>query len=142
LRNENIDVINYTDNVQLFITRSLNPAKISSIQLDDENKKADVYLDPDQVSLAIGKGGFNIRLASMLSGYEIDVYRNVDESDDVELTEFGDEIEGWVIDALKMIGCDTARDVLKVEAKDLVKRTDLEEETVKEVLSILQTELE
>jgi N utilization substance protein A len=142
LRNENIDVINYTDNVQLFITRSLNPAKISSIQLDDENKKADVYLDPDQVSLAIGKGGFNIRLASMLTGYEIDVYRNVDESDDVELTEFGDEIEGWVIDALKAIGCDTARDVLKVEAKDLVKRTDLEEETVKEVLSILQTELE
>ena len=142
LRNENIDVINYTDNVQLFITRSLNPAKISSIQLDDENKKADVYLDPDQVSLAIGKGGFNIRLASMLTGYEIDVYRNVDESDDVELTEFGDELEGWVIDALKAIGCDTARDVLKVEAKDLVKRTDLEEETVKEVLSILQTELE
>ncbi len=142
LRNENIDVINFTDNIQLFITRSLNPAKISSIQLNDETKKADVYLDPDQVSLAIGKGGFNIRLASMLTGYEIDVYRNIDESDDVELTEFGDEIEAWVIDALKAIGCDTARDVLKVEAKDLVKRTDLEEETVKEVLSILQTELE
>lgn len=142
LRNENIDVINFTDNIQLFITRSLNPAKISSIQLNDETKKADVYLDPDQVSLAIGKGGFNIRLASMLTGYEIDVYRNIDESDDVELTEFGDEIEAWVIDALKAIGCDTARDVLKVEAKDLVKRTDLEEETVKEVLSILQSELE
>ena len=114
LRNENIDVINFTDNFQLYITRALNPAKISSIQLNDENKKADVYLDPDQVSLAIGKGGFNIRLASMLTGYEIDVYRNVDEADDdVELTEFSDEIEGWVIDALKAIGCDTARDVFE-----------------------------
>lgn len=143
LRNENIDVINYTDNVQLFITRALNPAKISSIQLNDENKKADVYLDPDQVSLAIGKGGFNIRLASMLTGFEIDVYRNVDEADDdVELTEFSDEIESWVIDALKSIGCDTARDVLKVEASDLIKRTDLEEETVNDVLSILQAEFE
>lgn len=143
LRNENIDVINYTDNIQLYITRALNPAKISSIQLDDDNKKTDVYLDPDQVSLAIGKGGFNIRLASMLTGYEIDVYRNVDEADDdVELTEFADEIEGWVIDALKSVGCDTARDVLNVDAADLVKRTDLEEETVNEVLSILQTEFE
>ena len=143
LRNENIDVINFTDNFQLYITRALNPAKISSIQLDDENKKADVYLDPDQVSLAIGKGGFNIRLASMLTGYEIDVYRNVDEADDdVELTEFSDEIEGWVIDALKAIGCDTARDVLNVEAADLVKRTDLEEETVNDVLAVLQAEFE
>ncbi|MBF90833.1 MAG: transcription termination/antitermination protein NusA [Flavobacteriales bacterium] len=143
LRNENIDVINFTDNVQLYITRALNPAKISSLQLDDENKKADVYLDPDQVSLAIGKGGFNIRLASMLTGYEIDVYRNVDEADDdVELTEFSDEIEGWVIDALKAIGCDTARDVLNVEANDLVKRTDLEEETVNDVLAVLQAEFE
>ena len=143
LRNENIDVINYTDNVQLFITRALNPAKVSSIQLNDENKKADVYLDPDQVSLAIGKGGFNIRLASMLTGFEIDVYRNVDEADDdVELTEFSDEIESWVIDALKSIGCDTARDVLNVEASDLIKRTDLEEETVNDVLSILQAEFE
>ena len=143
LRNENIDVINFTDNVQLYITRALNPAKISSIQLDDENKKSDVYLDPDQVSLAIGKGGFNIRLASMLTGYEIDVYRNVDEADDdVELTEFSDEIEGWVIDALKAIGCDTARDVLNVEAADLVKRTDLEEETVNDVLAVLQAEFE
>ena len=143
LRNENIDVINFTDNVQLYITRALNPAKISSIQLDDENKKADVYLDPDQVSLAIGKGGFNIRLASMLTGYEIDVYRNVDEADDdVELTEFSDEIEGWVIDALKAIGCDTARDVLNVEATDLIKRTDLEEETVNDVLAVLQAEFE
>ena len=126
LRNENIDVINYTDNVQLFITRALNPAKVSSIQLNDENKKADVYLDPDQVSLAIGKGGFNIRLASMLTGFEIDVYRNVDEADDdVELTEFSDEIESWVIDALKSIGCDTARDVLNVEASDLIKEPTL-----------------
>tara|TARA_B100000900_G_scaffold71025_1_gene56328 strand:- start:5485 stop:6720 length:1236 start_codon:yes stop_codon:yes gene_type:complete len=143
LRNENIDVINFTDNIHLYITRALNPAKISSIQLDDENKKVDVYLDPDQVSLAIGKGGFNIRLASMLTGYEIDVYRNVDEADDdVELTEFSDEIEGWVIDALKAIGCDTARDVLNVEAADLVKRTDLEEETVNDVLAVLQAEFE
>ena len=143
LRNENIDVINYTDNLQLFITRSLNPAKVSSIQLDEENSKADVYLHPDQVSLAIGRGGFNIRLASMLTGYEIDVYRNIDESDDdVELTEFIDEIEDWIIDELKSIGCDTARDVLKLDVADLVKRTDLEEETVSEVLEILKAELE
>jgi N utilization substance protein A len=143
LRNENIDVINYTDNIQLFITRSLNPAKVSSIQLDEEITKADVYLHPDQVSLAIGRGGFNIRLASMLTGYEIDVYRNIDESDDdVELTEFVDEIEGWIIDELKSIGCDTARDVMKLEVADLVKRTDLEEESVNEVLNILKAELE
>ena len=143
LRNENIDVINYTDNIQLFITRSLNPAKVSSIELDEENSKADVYLHPDQVSLAIGRGGFNIRLASMLTGYEIDVYRNIDESDDdVELTEFVDEIEDWIIDELKSIGCDTARDVIKLDIADLVKRTDLEEETVSEVLEILKAELE
>ena len=143
LRNENIDVINYTDNIQLFITRALNPAKVSSIQLDEETSKADVYLHPDQVSLAIGKGGFNIRLASMLTGYEIDVYRNIDEADDdVELTEFTDEIEGWIIDELKSIGCDTARDVIKLDKADLVKRTDLEEETVNEILSILKAELE
>ena len=143
LRNENIDVINYTDNIQLFITRSLNPAKVSSIELDEENSKADVYLHPDQVSLAIGRGGFNIRLASMLTGFEIDVYRNIDEADDdVELTEFVDEIEGWIIDELKSIGCDTARDVIKLDIADLVKRTDLEEETVSEVLEILKAELE
>ena len=145
LRNENIDVINFTDNIQLYITRALNPAKVSSIQLNDKNKKAEVFLDPDQVSLAIGKGGFNIRLASMLTGYEIDVYRNIDEADaddDVELTEFSDEIEGWVIDALKAIGCDTARDVLNLDSADLVKRTDLEEETVNDVLAILQAEFE
>ena len=143
LRNENIDVINYTDNIQLFITRSLSPAKVSSIQLDEDNLKADVYLHPDQVSLAIGRGGYNIRLASMLTGYEIDVYRNVDESDDdVELTEFVDEIDDWIIDELKSIGCDTARDVIKLDVEDLVKRTDLEEETVSEVLNILKAELE
>ena len=143
LRNENIDVINYTDNIQLFITRSLNPAKVSSILLDEENSKADVYLHPDQVSLAIGRGGFNIRLASMLTGYEIDVYRNIDDADDdVELTEFVDEIEGWIIDELKSIGCDTARDVIKLDVADLVKRTDLEEETVNEVLGIFKAELE
>ena len=143
LRNENIDVINYTDNTQLYITRALNPAKITSIQINDETNKAEVYLHPDQVSLAIGKGGFNIRLASMLTGYEIDVYRNVDEAeDDVELSEFSDEIEGWIIDALKAIGCDTARDVIKLDKADLVKRTDLEEETVAEVMAILKAELE
>lgn len=143
LRNENIDVINFTENTQLYITRALNPAKITSIQFDEETKKADVYLHPDQVSLAIGKGGFNIRLASMLTEYEIDVYRNIDESeDDVELSEFSDEIDGWIIDELKAIGCDTARDVIKLDKADLVKRTDLEEETVSEVLSILKEELE
>ena len=143
LRNENIDVINYTDNIQLFITRALNPAKVSSIQLDEDTSKADVYLHPDQVSLAIGKGGFNIRLASMLTAYEIDVYRNIDEADDdVELTEFTDEIEGWIIDELKSIGCDTARDVIKLDKADLVKRTDLEEETIDDVIRILKEEFE
>ena len=143
LRNENIDVINYTENTQLYITRALNPAKISSIKLDEENKKAEVYLDPDQVSLAIGKGGFNIRLASMLTNFEIDVYRDIDEADDdVELTEFTDEIEDWIIDALKAVGCDTAKDVLQVDQEELIKRTDLEEETIKDVLNILKSEFE
>ena len=143
LRNENIDVINYTENTQLYITRALNPAKISSIKLDEETKKAEVYLDPDQVSLAIGKGGFNIRLASMLTDFEIDVYRDVDEADDdVELTEFTDEIEDWIIDALKAVGCDTAKDVLQVDQEELIKRTDLEEETIKDVLNILKSEFE
>lgn len=143
LRNENIDVINYTENIQLFISRSLNPAKVTSITLDEENKKAEVYLQPDQVSLAIGRGGFNIRLASMITGYEIDVYRDVDSADDdVELMEFRDEIEGWILDELKAIGCDTARDVLQLEHSDLVKRTDLEEETVISVVEILKAELE
>jgi N utilization substance protein A len=143
LKNENIDVINFTENKQLFISRSLNPAKVSTIEINEEDKKANVYLHPDQVSLAIGRGGFNIRLASMITGYEIDVYRNVDElDDDVELTEFVDEIEGWIIDQLKSIGCDTARDVLNLDVSDLIKRTDLEEETVVEVIQILNAELE
>ena len=114
LGNENIDVINYTDNLKLFITRSLSPAKITSIQIDDENKKADVYLKPDQVSLAIGKRGYNIRLAGQLTGYEIDVYRDIDENEDVALTEFMDEIDEWIIDVFKSIGCDTAKSVLEL----------------------------
>ncbi len=143
LKNENIDVINYTENDQLLIARSLSPAKISSITLDEENMKADVFLKPDQVSLAIGKGGHNIKLASKLTGYEIDVYRETEaELDDVELTEFSDEIEEWVINALKAIGCDTARSVLNLEIADLVKRTDLETETIEDVVRILRDELE
>jgi N utilization substance protein A len=143
LKNENIDVINFTENTQLFISRSLNPAKVTSIEINEDDNKANVYLHPDQVSLAIGRGGFNIRLASMITGYEIDVYRNVDElDDDVELTEFGDEIEGWIIDQLKSIGCDTARDVLNLDVADLIKRTDLEEETVVDVIQIIKAELE
>ena len=143
LKNENIDVINYTANDQLLIARALSPAKISSITLDEENMKADVFLKPDQVSLAIGKGGHNIKLASKLTGYEIDVYRETEaELDDVELTEFSDEIEEWVIKALKAIGCDTARSVLNLEVADLVKRTDLETETIEDVVRILRDELE
>ncbi len=143
LRNENIDVINYTANDQLLIARALSPAKISSITLDNENAKADVYLKPDQVSLAIGKGGHNIKLASRLTGYEIDVYRESEaELDDVELEEFADEIESWIIDALKSIGCDTARSVLDHDIEDLATRTDLEIETVREVVRILRSEFE
>ena len=144
LKNENIDVINYTNNSTLFITRALSPAKIVSINLNDEVKKADVYLKPDQVSLAIGKGGHNIKLASKLTEYEIDVYREADENetDDVDLEEFADEIDGWVLDELKAIGCDTARSVIDVGKADLVSRTDLEEETIDEVLKILLEELE
>ena len=143
LKNENIDVINYTTNISLYITRALSPAKVTSIKIDEENKRAEVYLKPDQVSLAIGKGGHNIKLASRLAGYEIDVYRDTDtESEDVDLDEFSDEIEGWIIDELKTIGCDTARSVLELSTEDLVKRTDLEEETIKEVKSILKSEFE
>ena len=143
LRNENIDVINFTSNVQLFITRALSPAKISSITINDEAKRADVYLKPDQVSLAIGKGGYNIKLAGKLTGYEIDVYREAsDESEDVDIEEFADEIEHWILDELKKIGCDTARSVLDLSVADLVKRTDLEEEMVTEVQSILKEEFE
>jgi N utilization substance protein A len=143
LKNENIDVINYTNNLQLYIQRALSPAKITSIKLDDEKKTAAVYLKPDQVSLAIGRGGHNIKLAGKLTGYEIDVYREADEQDeDVDIEEFTDEIESWIIDEFKRIGLDTAKSVLALTVGELVKRTDLEEETVKEVLSILQAEFE
>ncbi len=144
LRNENIDVINYTSNINLYIQRALAPAKISSMEIDDENKKAKVYLQPDEVSLAIGKGGYNVKLASMLTGYEIDVYREIDEDDldDIYLDEFNDEIDQWVIDAFKAIGLDTAKEVLGTSKEDLLRRTDLEEETVDEVLRILAAEFE
>ena len=143
LRNENIDVINYTANPQLFIARSLSPAKISNTVIDDENGKADVFLRPDQVSLAIGKGGHNIKLASRLTGYEIDVYREEgNDNEDVDIEEFADEIDSWIIDALKAIGCDSAKSVLRLSKEDLIKRTDLEEETVDAVLSIFRAEFE
>lgn len=143
LKNENIDVINYTNNLQLYIQRALSPAKITSIKLDDEKKTAAVYLKPDQVSLAIGRGGHNIKLAGKLTGYEIDVYREADETDeDVDIEEFSDEIDSWILDEFKRIGLDTAKSVLALTVGELVKRTDLEEETVKEVLSILQAEFE
>lgn len=144
LKNENIDVINYTTNIKLYITRSLSPAKVASIKLFEEENRAEVYLQPEEVSLAIGKGGLNIRLASQLTDYEIDVYREADTEDteDVNLEEFADEIESWVLDELKAIGCDTAKSVLELSLNDLVKRTDLEEETIKEVLKILNEEFE
>ncbi len=143
LKNENIDVINYTNNSQLFIQRSLSPAKITSISIDEENKRAEVFLKPDQVSLAIGKGGHNIKLAGKLTGYEIDVFRESEQDiEDVELDEFTDEIEGWILDELKAIGCDTAKSVLELSVEDLVKRTDLEEETIIEVRNVLKSEFE
>jgi N utilization substance protein A len=143
LKNENIDVINYTNNISLYIQRALSPAKISSIKLDDEEKRAAVYLKPDQVSLAIGRGGHNIKLAGKLTGYEIDVYREAHEDDeDVDIEEFSDEIEGWVIDEFKKIGLDTAKSILSLTSEELVKRTDLEETTVKDVLEILKSEFE
>ena len=141
LGNENIDVINYTNNTQLYITRALSPAKINSLNIDEEKKTVQVYLNPDEVSRAIGKGGHNIRLAGRLTGYEIDVYREGAE-EDVELTEFKDEIDGWVIEEFRKVGLDTAKSVLELDAEDLVKRTDLEEETVADVLKILKEEFE
>lgn len=143
LRNENIDVINYTTNLNLYIQRALNPAKITSIKIDNEKKTAEVYLKPEEVSLAIGKGGLNIKLASLLTEYEIDVYREMEADDeDVNLDEFSDEIEGWVIDELKAIGCDTAKNVLSISRNELIKRTDLEEETIDNVLHILKSEFD
>lgn len=145
LRNENIDVINYTTNNALFIQRALQPAAITRMELDDVTKKADVFLESDQVSLAIGKGGFNIRLASKLTGYQIEVYRvthGQSEEDDVELTEFLDEIDGWIIEEFKRVGLDTARSVLRSSMEDLMRRTELEEETIAEVKKILQSEFE
>jgi N utilization substance protein A len=144
LRNENIDIVNFTNNTKLFIQRSLTPAKVTNIELDEERRHANVFLEADQVSLAIGKGGSNIKLASQLTDYEIDVFRNTQEVeiDDVDLDEFADEIEDWVIDTLKNIGCDTARSVLDLTKKELLRRTDLEEETVDDVLKILASEFE
>ena len=144
LRNENIDVINYTSNISLFIQRALSPARISSIRINEAERKAEVYLRPEEVSLAIGKGGLNIKLASMLTEYTIDVFRDIDEADeeDIYLDEFADEIDGWVIEALKNIGCYTAKNVLAMNRDDIVERADLEEQTVDDVLRILSAEFE
>ena len=142
LRNENIDVINYSSNINLYIQRALSPAKISSMTINEEEKKAEVYLKSEEVSLAIGKGGYNIKLASMLTGYEIEVYREMEGEDveDIYLEEFNDEIDQWVIDALKAAGLDTAKAVLAVDKDELIKRTDLEEETIDDVIRILEAE--
>ncbi|MCX6191016.1 MAG: transcription termination factor NusA [Flavobacteriia bacterium] len=143
LRNENIDVINYTSNNQLLIQRALSPAKISSLDINEEEKRVKVYLKPDQVSLAIGKGGNNIKLAGKLCGYDIDVYRDGEiDIEDVDLEEFVDEIDSWIIDELKAIGCDTAKSVLEIGVEDLLKRTDLEKETIDEIFRILKAEFE
>lgn len=143
LRNENIDVINYTTNNILYIQRALSPAKTTSVEIFEEEGRANVYLKVDQVSLAIGKGGNNIKLASRLTGYEIDVFREgAEDFEDVDLEEFADEIDSWIIDELKAVGCDTAKSVLELEVSDLIKRTDLEEETIKEVMKILASEFE
>jgi N utilization substance protein A len=143
LKNENIDVINYTNNDKLFIQRALSPAKITTIELNEETGRAEVYLKPDQVSLAIGKGGHNIKLAGKLTGYEIDVYREgAEDIEDVDLDEFADEIEGWIIDELKAIGLDTAKSVLELTKEELLKRTDLEEVTIDEVMGVLKSEFE
>lgn len=142
LKNENIDIINFTNNQSLYIQRALAPAKINNMTFDEENKRVSVYLDPDQVSKAIGRGGLNIKLASRLTGYEIDVFRDIaeDEEFDIDIDEFSDEIEEWVLDALKNIGCDTAKSVLKLDADTLARRTDLEEETIKDIRRILEDE--
>ena len=145
LRNENIDGINYTSNVSLFISRALSPARISSIRLIEEHQRAEVFLKPEEVSLAIGKGGMNIKLASMLTEYKIDVFRDIDDTvdgEDIYLEEFEDEIDPWIIDVLKGIGCDTAKNVLSIPRDELIKRTDLEEETIDELLAILSAEFE
>jgi N utilization substance protein A len=144
LRNENIDVINYTTNIPLFIQRALSPAKLSSLKIDEDKKRVSVFLKPDQVSLAIGKGGFNIKLAGKLAGYEIDVFRETEDEEDVDvdLDEFTDEIDEWIIDELKAIGCDTAKSVLAMSDEDLLRRTELEEETIAEVRQILRAEFE
>jgi transcription termination/antitermination protein NusA len=145
LKNENIDVINWTSNIQLLIQRSLTPAKITSMELDQDGKHASIYLKPDQVSLAIGRRGVNIKLASELTNYELDVYRDNEgevEEFDIDLEEFSDEIESWVIDELKRVGCDTARSVLELSAEELERRTDLEKETIEDVRKVLQAEFE
>jgi N utilization substance protein A len=143
LRNENIDIINFTNNDSLLVQRALTPAKVTKIELDEENRRASVYLEPDQVSLAIGKAGINIKLASKLSGYEIDVFRNSDDTEyDIDLDEFRDEIEGWMIDELKKVGCDSAKSVLALTADFLIRRTELEEEMVYDIITILQAEFD
>jgi N utilization substance protein A len=143
LKNENIDVINYTSNNQLFIQRALSPAKITSVEINEEDKRAKVFLKPDQVSLAIGRGGHNIKLAGKLTGYELDVYRDGEvDIDDVDLEEFADEIDSWIIDELKAVGCDSAKSVLELGVEDLVKRTDLEQVTIEEVFRILRAEFD
>ena len=144
LRNENIDIINYTSNMNLYIQRALSPAKITSVKINEEEKRAEVLLRPEEVSLAIGKGGFNIKLASMLTGYTIDVYRDIDDFDeeDIYLDEFRDEIDGWVIDQLKKIGCVTAKNVLATDRDKLIQEADLEENTVDEILNILRAEFD
>ena len=142
LGNENIDVINYTTNSQLLITRALSPAKVMSVKIDDETKRAEVMLKPEEVSKAIGRGGHNIRLAGLLTGYEIDVYRDGEAEEDVELREFSDEIEDWVIKEFSRVGLDTAKSIIEKDVSDLVKMTDLEEETIQNVIQILKEEFE
>jgi transcription termination/antitermination protein NusA len=145
LKNENIDVINFTNNSTLLIQRALSPAKITTIKIDEDTKRAEVFLKPDQISLAIGKGGFNIKLAGKLTGYEIDVFRDTDidvETEDVDLEEFSDEIEESIIEQLKQIGCDTAKAVLELSEEDLVRRTGLDEDTIKNVREVLSAEFE